>query len=218
MSIKIEDVHGLQVVLPKRMSERHVLPFVEQSREWIERHLPSALANPRQEAWHELPNSLALRALNETWSIDYLKAAGPVRIISRPHEELVVMGDVDNRADCREKLDVWIRKRAKKYLSARTRELADAHGFVVNNISVRGQKTRWGSCCSRQNISLNYKLVFLPAELVDYVIVHELCHTVHLDHSPSFWRLVEKFIPHYRQCKKQVAQEQAFLPRWLKAI
>lgn len=218
MSIKIEDVHGLQIVLPMRMSEKHVLPFIEHSREWIEKHLPIALANPHNEKIRELPDSLPLRAINEIWAVDYVKTAGPVRIISRPHEELVVMGDIDNRADCREKICSWLRKQAKKTLVEQTREFAEQFNFTVNRISIRDQKTRWGSCCSNKNINLNYKLIFLPKKLVDYVIIHELCHTVHLDHSPRFWGLVERFIPDYKIYKKQAAQERCFLPLWLKVL
>lgn len=218
MSLKIEAINGLQVVLPVRVAEKHVPPFIEQSRQWIEKHLPAALANPRNESARELPSSVSLRAVDQVWAVDYIQAAGPVRVVCRPHEELILMGDIQNKPACREKLKLWIRKQARVFLIDRARCLSEKISLPFNALSIRDQKTRWGSCCSRKNISLNYKLIFLPEVVVDYVIIHELCHTVHLDHSPRFWALVETFIPDYKQYKKQASQEQYYLPWWLKVL
>jgi predicted metal-dependent hydrolase len=73
-----------------------------------------------------------------------------------------------------------------------------------NRVSIRGQKTRWGSCSSDKNINLNYKLLFLEPEFVKYIIIHELCHTIHLNHSREFWQLVGDFYPDYRDIRKQI--------------
>jgi predicted metal-dependent hydrolase len=90
------------------------------------------------------------------------------------------------------------RARAKAVLPGRLYELADHHGLAVTAVSIRGQKTRWGSCGRNGHISLNWRLMLMPDWVRDYVLVHELMHLRRLDHSPKFWRLVETACPDYR--------------------
>ncbi len=86
---------------------------------------------------------------------------------------------------------------------------------IYKNLTFRGQKTVWGSCSSKKNINLNYKLLFLPARLVRYVLVHELCHIVHLDHSRRFWALVEQYEPDYARLKKELRHADHYMPEWI---
>jgi predicted metal-dependent hydrolase len=85
------------------------------------------------------------------------------------------------------------RVEAKKKLTTRLKQLAEKHGFTCNRVSLRNQQTRWGSCSRKNNISLNMKLIVLPEELVDYVILHELVHTRIHDHSRRFWSELDKY-------------------------
>ena len=78
--------------------------------------------------------------------------------------------------------------------------------FEYNRISVKNQKTRWGSCSKKRNINFNYKIVFLPEKLVDYIVVHELCHTKELNHSKNFWNLVAEILPDYKKLRKEIKQ------------
>lgn len=82
------------------------------------------------------------------------------------------------------------------------------YGFPVNKISIRNQKTRWGSCSSKKNISINYKIVYLPRAMQDYLIVHELCHLRELNHSPRFWALIGETIPDYRAIQRALRREE----------
>jgi predicted metal-dependent hydrolase len=84
--------------------------------------------------------------------------------------------------------------------------LAEEHGFHFNRLSFRSQKTRWGSCSGNKNISLNSKLLFMSEAVVKYVMIHELCHTVEMNHSSRFWSLVEDCDPEYRHHKKQLKE------------
>ncbi len=95
-------------------------------------------------------------------------------------------------------------KEARRILVARTRELANAYNFSVRKIFVKHQKTRWGSCSANNNINLNAKLIFLRQELRDYVIMHELCHLRHMNHSAQFWAEVTKYIPHAKAFQKEL--------------
>jgi predicted metal-dependent hydrolase len=84
------------------------------------------------------------------------------------------------------------------------------------NVTIRGQKTRWGSCSTQKIINLNYRLLFLPPPLVRYLFVHELCHTVHMNHSARYWALVEKKEPHYKALDTELRHAGKFVPGWAK--
>jgi len=98
------------------------------------------------------------------------------------------------------------RPAAAAMLKARLRQLAAKHGFSYNRVTVRNQRTRWGSCSPDNNISLNMKLVLLPPELMDYVILHELVHTRVHDHSRRFWTELDKYVGNARAVSRRVRQ------------
>lgn len=79
-------------------------------------------------------------------------------------------------------------------------------GLYSRRITVKNQKTRWGSCSSKKNLNFNYKLAYMPQEIMDYVVVHELAHLRHMNHSREFWELVEQYIPDYRERRKWLKQ------------
>ncbi|WRY50327.1 M48 family metallopeptidase [Clostridium intestinale] len=76
--------------------------------------------------------------------------------------------------------------------------MAEKYNFTVNSVRVKDVKTRWGSCSSKRNINLSYKLIMAPKEVIGYVIVHELCHLKEMNHSEKFWREVSNIIPNYK--------------------
>lgn len=95
---------------------------------------------------------------------------------------------------------------ARRIITERTKYFNSILGYSYNRIAIRNQKTRWGSCSSQRNLNFNYRLIFLPELLRDYVIVHELCHLKEMNHSRRFWKLVEAVIPDYRVYEKQLKQ------------
>ncbi|MBE7002566.1 MAG: M48 family metallopeptidase [Ruminococcaceae bacterium] len=91
---------------------------------------------------------------------------------------------------------------AKQDMAARVKTFAPLIGVTVGRITIRRQKTRWGSCSSKGNLNFNCLLMLCPEEIRDYVVVHELCHRKELNHSRRFWTEVEKILPNYRICRK----------------
>ncbi|MDR0682018.1 MAG: M48 family metallopeptidase [Dysgonamonadaceae bacterium] len=88
--------------------------------------------------------------------------------------------------------DEQLRLEARLYLPKQLERLAKEHGFKYNAVRIQKSKTRWGSCSSKATINLSLYLMLLPAHLIEYVLLHELCHTVQMDHSPAFWALLDK--------------------------
>ena len=99
-----------------------------------------------------------------------------------------------------------LRKAAKEYLPGRLRELAAANGFTVNQIRIKHNVSNWGSCSVKGNINLNLNLMRLPAELQDYVMLHELCHLRYLNHGTEFHTLLESLCPNHKALRKQLKE------------
>ena len=91
------------------------------------------------------------------------------------------------------------KKEARNFILKRIEEYNNYYGFKIHKIQIRNQRTRWGSCSSKGNLNFSYKVLFLPLDLADYVVVHELCHLGELNHSEKFWQLVGKTIEDYRE-------------------
>ena len=105
-------------------------------------------------------------------------------------------------------LPIIMKKDAREILERRLAELAQLHNFQYNRVSIRNQQTRWGSCSSKDNISLNMKLLHLPEELIDYILLHELVHTRVKNHSKDFWNELETIVPNARMMDNKLREYQ----------
>ena len=104
-------------------------------------------------------------------------------------------------------------EKACKYIPERVSYYAKQVGVTYGRITIRKQKTRWGSCSSKGNLNFNYLLMLTPPEVLDYVIVHELCHRKEMNHSKAFWNEIEKIFPNYRESVKWLKEEGKYLIR-----
>ncbi len=98
-------------------------------------------------------------------------------------------------------LNRLLRKKAEEYIPERTKYIAYKNGFKFARIKIKDTKTRWGSCSSKGTISLNWRLIMAPVEVIDYVIIHELVHTVEMNHSKKFWEVVGRHFPNWKLCR-----------------
>lgn len=99
-----------------------------------------------------------------------------------------------------------LKKEARNHLASLTEYWAEKIGVSYGRISIRGQKTRWGSCSSKGNLNYNYLLMLCPDDVIEYVVIHELCHRIYMNHSKRFWEKIEEFCPNYRQARKWLKQ------------
>jgi predicted metal-dependent hydrolase len=97
-----------------------------------------------------------------------------------------------------------MRKEAREIVLVKVSQFNEYYGFEYKRIFIKDQQTRWGSCSSKGNLNFNYRIVILPPELQDYLIVHELCHLKEMNHGANFWKLVEEQIPNYKVLNKQL--------------
>jgi predicted metal-dependent hydrolase len=118
------------------------------------------------------------------------------------HIDWIVRQRTRTQADLRPlEDDSALRQHARRELPARLLDLAARHGLVVTHVSVRNQRSRWGSCGRDGHICLNWRLVLMPPSVRDYVLVHELMHLRRMDHSPAYWQLVADACPDYREAR-----------------
>jgi predicted metal-dependent hydrolase len=212
---------GLEVIVPKRFSLSRVPLLVEKNSQWIERAFQKAkavheLIGPAP-IW-QMPEEITLVALDLTWRVFVCRGkAGTVVVRETSSKTLFAHGATEDAAACQSALKRWLTRKAEEHLNDWLRRMSDQTGLRYTATSIRQQQTRWASCSPRRSISLNARLLFLPPELVTYVLVHELCHTRHLNHSPKFWRLVEYYLPDYRRYDRQLRDGRRYLPAWLTA-
>ena len=220
LSISVEA--GLEVIIPINYDHHKVAELVQKKRDWILRNqlkLNQRQAFLQSQAPHELPDCIKLRSLNEEWQIEYQQSPTTSRMISvkekKAELKLVSTGNIADIVACKFFLKQWLMQRAEKDLCSWLRKVSDRAKLPYRTTAVRSQKTLWGSCSDKHNISLNYKLLFLEANVVEYVLLHELCHTVHMNHSGKFWGLVGKFEPNYLVLDKSLNQAWQVIPAWL---
>ena len=221
MLLNVSARNGLVVVVPKGFDLQMVAGIVEKKRAWIEK----TYAKVEQQRNHlldtesrALPERLVLRGIGEEWEIEYRTDDLPsVSLEERGEGRLLIGGGIHAHENVKTLLRGWLHRKAQESLEPRLREVADERGFKINKVQVRSQKTRWGSCSSRKNISINLKLLFVPEELIDYVLFHELCHTLHMNHSPEFWTLLEEHLPDCMARNEELKTAWQHVPVWLEA-
>jgi len=102
------------------------------------------------------------------------------------------------------------KEEARELILKRVEYFSSMYGFKYNRVSIKNQKTRWGSCSRKGNLNFNYKISFLHPAMRDYIIVHELCHLKELNHSRKFWALVEDIIPDYFETRRELKKQGLF--------
>jgi len=191
----------LQVRAPYRFTQSEAERAIHSRSAWIIETLQGIRASYSEH--RPLRTGSRLSFLDETLYLHVEKAS--LSSVKRRENTLYIWVPVPDEQNIQVSLERWYRRRAKDYLPKRLAILANSVGVHPSRVSIRGQKTRWGSCSAKGCISLNWRLMLLPTQLVDYVLVHELCHLYHLDHSPSFWALVDRQIPDRKKRRAQLA-------------
>jgi predicted metal-dependent hydrolase len=209
---------GLEVITPQGF-DRGKLPEILQAHSgWINQAIDKIKLQKKQLPSRQsdtLPTRIVLNAIDETWLVQYQPSPQPhVSVVERPRSVLLVRGPGQEPELITAALRAWLMKKANAWLSRWALDVADELGLPCRNVTVRNQKTRLGSCTSDRRLSLNAKLLFFPEKAVRYVLVHELCHTIQMNHSPAFWKEVEKRHPDYRRSRLQARAAWRALPAW----
>ncbi len=216
VNLTVSPIDGLVVVIPRGFDERLIPGLIHNQRNWIKTRLSqfSHITN-FDEHWQR-PVQVSLPATKECWTIEYrANESATVRILTRDDGTLLATGAVENRARLHTALKRWLKRRAQLWLPVRVTELADLHGFNISRVTIRHQRSRWGSYSTSGAISLNARLMFVSPKLVDHVLLHELCHTVHAHHGPAFHELLAGLMPNYRGQRAELRAAWTDIPAWM---
>ena len=194
IAIIVQPDGSLTVRAPRRMPENRIREFVVGHAVWIHKKQGQILAAP----------SLRKKDYREGELFLFMGKEFPLEIVTHSRTRLILRENKfhlskANLPRARESFIQWYRIQSREVISERVSLLAQMNGFNWQKIRISSARTRWGSCSSKGNLNFTWRLVLAPMEVIDYVVIHELVHTVIKNHSPAFWNRVAEIMPGYKQ-------------------
>lgn len=219
INLKISVQHGLEIIVPQGFDLARISSILEGKREWI-RNARAKIDCQKRAAGPAVqiarPERIELPALNESWRVEYISLpASSVVLRQVAPYTICLSGAVKSNTACRSVLRLWLKVKARHLFETMLADLALETGLSFRRLTIRCQTTRWGSCSRNHGVSLNLKLMFLPLPHVRHILIHELCHTRHLNHARDFWELVAKLDPDSRNARAAIRLAWRNLPAYI---
>lgn len=215
LTIKVYPGGRVEVVVPKRTRASEVEAFVTENAAWIQEARKSFSAGRPAEVF-KLPTIIRLPAIDRRVPVQYRAIPGAVGVRARfSGTRLVLSGTIDDEQLCVTALRRWLAGIAKAELEPCLRSLSLLMNTPYRKVQIRAQRTCWGSRSTSGTISLNLCLLFLEPAVVRYLMIHELCHGRHMNHSKRFWNLVGRFEPDYRRLDSELTESWRQVPCWV---
>jgi len=213
LAVRVFRTGRVEIVTPPRTSRAAVEHFVARHRRWIERKRAEARRHGELRAPFP-PAEISLDGCAQIWRVHVAGGRGRLRA-QVGAGMLTLAGDPTNVRALREALQRWLIEHAREVLGEMLRQCARELGFRYQKSVVRRQRTRWGSCSARGTISLNCCLLFQRPEVVRYLLIHELAHTRHMNHSRRFWQCVAEHCPDHRGLDRELLDGWRRVPSWV---
>jgi predicted metal-dependent hydrolase len=209
-TLAIEVKAGGKVLLraPKGCSRERIERFIQEKRDWIlsAKAKMSKIEAPRAQEYHECATFL------------FLGKACPMHFVKNQKSALAFSFEeglslpASRQSDAQKLLIAFYRQESRKLASHFINQYASKWNLDVKSLKINGAKTRWGSCSGKNSINISYRLAMTPIAAFEYVIVHELAHTVHHNHSAEFWHFLSQMLPDYEKRRAWLKQNGRFLP------
>ena len=207
VALIVDSDGSVTVRAPLRLPESAIQAFAEKHFNWIEKKKAEmrAIAPIQSKQYQPGENFL------------YLGREYSLEVVAGQHKKLILDDHFKIAESALKNAELvfqnWYRQQAKQWIVEQVKHLADIHQLHYEKIKITSARTRWGSCSPKNVLSFSWRLMLTSPEMIDYVIIHELAHTVHHNHSKKFWKLVEKLLPNYRARRKALRQygQQALL-------
>ena len=198
LSLTINKNAELVIRAPLKLPIKKIQDFINEKENWINRK-------------KRLIENQIKDITNNKNKLLYLGSLFPINLKQNASKELIFTGKefITNSIEPKSlslSIKTWYKNKFREIALPRVAYFGEQHNLTINQVRIKNQKTMWGSCSSKNNINLNYLLIMAPMGVIDYVIVHELAHTIHRNHSFDFWSSVESMMPDYKKHKQ-----------WLKA-
>lgn len=195
LRISLKPFGGVRVSIPGRASIKEAMAFVEQKKDWILATRSKMAAQEQKYTLFTPETDFTVRDCSVRlfpWKSEQFRAQLTKNVLKIFYPQDIDVTSAKAQETIRFFINEMIRKEAKAYLPGRTEELARLHGFSYRGVTVKNVTSRWGSCSASNHINLNIHLMRLPDHLTDYVILHELTHTIHKNHGSRFWECLNE--------------------------
>lgn len=197
LSVEVDTQAQVIVRAPLHMAEHHIKRFIVLKQAWIKRVQSEMRKHVREYAPKRFVENEAFLFLGKTYTLKFVPAAYPIHIAGR-----YLLISKLYRGCVRAKLLQWYRTQARCILVERAATYAQWSGLQYTGLGITDARTRWGSCNHKNKINFAWRLIQAPLPVIDYVVVHELVHTIHKNHSQEYWNAVQQFMPDYKQYKR----------------
>ncbi|KAB2952692.1 M48 family metallopeptidase [Heliorestis acidaminivorans] len=204
---------GLTLRVPDSMTEKNVQTLLKERSSWIEGNWRRLLDNEKRYKENKGLLYYHGKAYQLTLIIEDSNKIVEKIGIDEERSRLYLRVPSGEKSQWRDSLLDSLRQKGKETILERLQTINQHLGFKYNKVTIKDQKTRWGSCSSKKNLNFSWRLVLMPPEVLDYVIIHELCHLEELNHSPKFWRRVGQLMPQYETYRQWLRKNGQFVAR-----
>jgi predicted metal-dependent hydrolase len=203
LAIQVKPIDEVLVLSPKGLSENLIKEKVKLKGKWILKKLLDFKDNGYIPVNREFADGEAFMYLGRNYLLQLFLNNSLTRLkVKLTDGILIILAPTKDPAILKKLMEKWYRKEAEKIILKRIEHYKSKFNIVPGKIKIKEQKKRWGSCNSRGSIYFNWRIIMAPPLVIDYVIVHEMSHLIHGNHSPKFWKQVESVLPDYKVRKK----------------
>jgi predicted metal-dependent hydrolase len=210
--LSVSQHSGLVIVVPLGFDISKISGILAEKERWIKRAMDKVQLHA---ALAKFPTQINIQSIGSLYNIEIelhsnrrnylLEENNTIKLCINPRSGKIAFTLIKK----------WLKLKSRTILLPWLERGSKEHGFTYNRATIRGQRTRWGSCSKKKNINLNRAMIFLPPEQVEYLIIHELCHTVELNHSKKYWELVEKYCQNHRALDKELKNAGRYIEGWM---
>ena len=194
--IQVLPNQSVRLLIPQSLSDKKALAFLQTKSDWIHRKQLEAAKRQQETPSFNCLDGDSLHYLGHPYSLRLLTGSS-TEIFIKNQSIWVCLPSTKDKDLIRQKLISWYQSLAKDIIIDRVHQYTSHFSVQPNRIRIKSCKTRWGSCSSKRNLNFNWALIMAPLPIIDSVVVHELCHLIHLNHSKAFWNLVKSLDPDY---------------------
>ena len=208
-SIKIDEGY-VKVTVPKSVSSNRIRELIYKREGWIKAKLNQQISIKAKKTLKYVDGTV-VPYLGRDYRLKFL--TGDLQSVKMKNRSFVITipeGQKSKPKVIKNLLENWYKKHAKIHLEEKTKKFSETMGVNPKSIMIKNYKSRWGSCSSVGEISFNWRIILTPHRIVDYVVVHELCHLLEHNHSPKYWSHVKRYIPNWKDCRNWLKENNMF--------
>ncbi len=190
---------GLTVTIPYRYDVRCLREYLQDNSKWILSNLAKYCSAPPEPPQASPITTNTISYLGKSLKVMQLTTGSRSTEVNLDQNKLIVNLRPSDRRLSGLELKSWLKDQAAQLINAKVKHFAHLMGLLYNRIRIRDQRSRWGSCSCRKNLNFNWRLIMAPEPVLDYVIIHELCHLKEMSHSRRFWGFVSQYCPRWEE-------------------